>query len=500
MIEDRTERRTAPVTLAPLNGSRRNGFLAHIDTIVQNGNGNGNGRLQAAAPRYKTYALHNFRDLPQVQNFLTEEQRFAIEVVARVLPFKTNSYVVNELINWDDVPDDPIFILNFPQRDMLTPEHFQQMAELVRRDAPKAEIDALANNIRLELNPHPAGQLDHNVPTVGETRLTGMQHKYNETVLFFPSNGQTCHAYCTFCFRWPQFVGMDELKFAMRESELLIEYLHEHSEVTDVLFTGGDPMIMRTKNLKNYIEPLLENRPEGLKTIRFGTKALGYWPYRWLTDDDADDLLDLFRRITDSGLHLAVMAHFNHPRELSTHAVKEAIGRIRETGAQIRTQSPLMKNINDNAAAWTRMWREQVQLGCIPYYMFIARDTGAQGYFKVPLVRAWEIFREAYKNVSGVGRTVRGPSMSADPGKVEVLGVTEVSNKKKVLALRMLQGRNPDWTGSPFFAEYDDEASWLNELRPAFGEEKFFFEDELDQMYAGDAVRNFGKELSASRK
>jgi KamA family protein len=452
------------------------------------------------AERYKSFALHNFRELPQVQKYLTEEQRFAIEVVARVLPFKTNNYVVNELIDWESVPNDPIFVLNFPQKEMLAPHHFEQMAALVRRTAPKDQIEALANRIRLELNPHPAGQLDHNVPTLGETRLTGMQHKYRETVLFFPSNGQTCHAYCTFCFRWPQFVGMDQLKFAMRESELLLEYLHRHPEVTNVLFTGGDPMIMSTKNLSKYIEPLLEHRPPGLTTIRIGTKALAYWPYRWLTDDDAEETLELFRRITSAGLHLAIMAHFNHPQELSTTAVKEAIARVRETGAQIRTQSPLMRNINDDPKVWTEMWRRQVQLGCIPYYMFIARDTGAQGYFKVPLVRAWKIFRQAYRNVSGLCRTVRGPSMSADPGKVEVLGVTQVANGRRVIALRLLQGRNPDWTGHPFFAEYDEEAAWLSDLRPAFGEEKFFFEDQLEEMYADDGVRHLRREFSAASR
>ena len=474
---------------APQNGSRFNGSLAAVQVL----NGNGNGSAPAPAGRYKSYALHNFRELPQVRKYLTEEQRFAIEVVARVLPFKTNSYVVDELIDWSDVPNDPIYVLNFPQRDMLLPHHFDQMAALIRRGAEKHEIDAAAHQIRLELNPHPAGQLDHNVPTLGDTRLTGMQHKYKETVLFFPSNGQTCHAYCTFCFRWPQFVGMDELKFAMRESELLVEYLKQHDEVTNLLITGGDPMIMRTKNLKRYIEPLLEDRPKNLTTIRLGTKALGYWPYRWLTDDDAGDVLDLFRRITDSGLHLAVMAHFNHPRELSTDAVKTAIAKIRETGAQIRTQSPLMRNINDDPKVWSDMWRQQVQLGCIPYYMFVARDTGAQQYFSVPLVRAHEIFRDAYKTVSGLARTVRGPSMSADPGKVEVLGPTKVAGRQ-VLALRMLQGRDPDWVGRPFFAEYDETAVWLDDLRPAFGEEKFFFEDELDQMYADDGVRQLESE------
>ncbi len=449
------------------------------------GNGDEYG-VPDGGPRYKAYTLGNFRSIPQVKEHLSADQIFAIDVVARVLPFKTNCYVVDELIDWKDVPDDPIFVLNFPRKEMLEPRHFDAMAALVRRDAPKAEIDALANRIRLRLNPHPAGQMEHNVPEINGTKLTGMQHKYRETVLFFPSNGQTCHAYCTFCFRWPQFVGMDELKFAMRETELLVEYLRAHPEVSDVLFTGGDPMVMRTKNLERYIRPLLEAKLPSLRTIRIGTKALGYWPYRFTTDEDADDVLGLFREVSDAGIHLAVMAHFNHDRELSTKAVEEAIRNIKKTGAEIRTQSPLMRNINDDPRVWSEMWRRQVDLGCIPYYMFIARDTGAQQYFSVPLVRAWEIFREAYSSVSGVCRTVRGPSMSADPGKVQVLGVTEVGGRK-VLTLRMLQGRNPDWALRPFFAEYDASAVWLSDLRPAFGETEFFWERELQEAYAADA-------------
>ncbi|HEY5641038.1 MAG TPA: lysine 2,3-aminomutase [Dehalococcoidia bacterium] len=435
--------------------------------------------------RYKAYTLGNFREIPQVQEHLSEDDVFAIEVVARVLPFKTNSYVVDELIDWDDVPNDPIFVLNFPRKDMLEPQHFDEMAALVRRGAPKSEIDALAARIRLNLNPHPAGQMEHNVPEINGTKLTGMQHKYRETVLFFPSNGQTCHAYCTFCFRWPQFVGMDELKFAMRETDLLVEYLRAHPEVSDVLFTGGDPMVMRTKNLERYIRPLLEADLPNLRTIRIGTKALGYWPYRFTTDEDADDVLSLFREVSGAGIHLAIMAHFNHGRELSTKAVEDAIRKIKSTGAEIRTQSPLMRGINDDPEVWSEMWRRQVDLGCIPYYMFIARDTGAQDYFAVPLVRAWEIFREAYSSVSGVCRTVRGPSMSADPGKVQVLGVSEM-NGRKVLTLRMLQGRDPDWAMRPFFAEYDPSAIWLSDLRPAFGEREFFWERELQDAYAAD--------------
>jgi len=193
-------------------------------------------------------------------------------------------------------------------------------------------------------------------------------------------------------------------------------------------------------------------------------------------------LLALFRKVSESGKHLAFMAHFNHPRELAPEPVSQAILRIRQTGAVIRTQSPLLRHINDEPALWTEMWNRQVDLGCIPYYMFIARDTGAQHYFSVPLVRAWEVFREAYQRVGGLCRTVRGPSMSANPGKVQVLGVSEV-NGEKVIQLRFIQGRNPDWVHRPFHARYDENATWLSELKPAFGEKHFFFQEELEQFY-----------------
>src|SRR5690606_23290261 len=185
-------------------------------------------------------------------------------------PFKVNTYVIDELIQWENVPNDPIFTLTFPQKDMLHPRHYAIVDKALKSGMPKNELKQLVNKIRLKLNPHPAGQMEHNVPELNGTKLTGIQHKYDQTVLFFPNHGQTCHAYCTFCFRWPQFVGMDELKFAMRETDLLIEYLREHPEVTDVLFTGGDPMIMNADRLRMYIEPLLEADLPNLRTIRIG--------------------------------------------------------------------------------------------------------------------------------------------------------------------------------------------------------------------------------------
>jgi KamA family protein len=406
-----------------------------------------------------------------------------IEVVGRVLPFKTNNYVVDELIDWDNLDTDPIFTLNFPRRGMLEKKHYTTVERLLNEHTgDNRELNEKIQQIRLSLNPNPAGQ-EHNVPYLGEIKLKGIQHKYPETVLFFPSQGQTCHAYCTFCFRWPQFSGMSGLKFAMKEADLLFKYLRLHTEVTDVLFTGGDPMIMNASTLEAYIKPLLEPEFDHIRTIRIGTKSLAYWPYRYLSDKDSDDIIRLFELVNRSGKNLSLQAHFNHPRELSTEAVRQAIARIRSTGSQIRTQSPLLRNINDKPELWAKMWRKQVDLGCIPYYMFIARDTGSKHYFELPLEKCWQIFRRAYRQVSGLCRTVRGPSMSDHAGKIQVLGVQEVKGEK-IFVLRFIQGRNPKWVDIPFFAEYEPRATWFNQLKPAFGEEKFFFEEQRTKLEA----------------
>jgi hypothetical protein len=121
------------------------------------------------------------------------------------------------------------------------------------------------------------------------------------------------------------------------------------------------------------------------------------------------------------------------------------------------------------------MWRDGVKLGLIPYYMFVERDTGPKNYFEVPLARAYQVFREAYQQVSGLARTVRGPSMSALPGKVRVLGVQTIG-EEKVFVLDFLQARNPLWVGRPFFARFSARATWFSQLRPAFGERRFFFD------------------------
>lgn len=435
-----------------------------------------------------TFRANTQRDLPRIAEKLrlSKDQLADMRAVSAVLPFRVNDYVIENLIDPDSVPNDPIFQLTFPQRGMLEEEDFRRMRDLVVKGASESEIKLAADQIRGKLNPHPAGQMELNVPKLDGETVAGMQHKYQETVLFFPTQGQTCHAYCSYCFRWAQFIGDADLKFASREADQLVNYVRDNPQVSSVLITGGDPMVMKTQVLRRYIEPLLAAKLPNLHSIRIGTKALAYWPYRFTDGADADDFLRLIGEVKAAGKHFALMAHSSHSRELEPPMAKRAVERVLNAGAVIRCQAPLIRKVNDNANVWAQLWRRQVLLGMVPYYMFVERDTGAKAYFEVPLARAYKVFTEAYSQVSGLCRTVRGPSMSASPGKVAVDGVTEVGGEK-VFALKFLQGRDPAWANRLFFAKYDPKATWLSDLQPALGGERFFYEEAMEAARAESA-------------
>jgi KamA family protein len=431
--------------------------------------------------RWKTYDRRSLGDIRQLRQ-LSPDVIEGIRLATLVFPFKVNEYVLENLIDWSQAPDDPIFRLVFPTSEMLADADRAELLKLKASNASQTIVAAAVGRIRSSMNPHSSDQLA-NVPVFDGRSIEGMQHKYSETVLFFPKQGQTCHSYCSFCFRWPQFVSDGVApKFESADADLLHAYLLAHSEVSDLLLTGGDPMVMNARRFAIYLEPL--KRPEfaHIKTIRIGTKALTYWPHRFL-DDELDDVVAVLRGLVDAGKHVALMAHVNHWHELRPEPVEEAVTRLKRSGIVIRTQSPVLRQINDAAITWQRNWAAQVRLGLVPYYMLVERDTGASRYFSVPLARALGIYQDAVRGLSGLGRTARGPIMSAGPGKVHIVG-TITREGQQCFVLNFHQARNPTWTNRLFYAQYSETATWLSELRPVDGSASFFFEPEYSAFIA----------------
>ncbi|EHK97512.1 putative Uncharacterized KamA family protein [Glarea lozoyensis 74030] len=381
---------------------------------------------------------------------------------AEVFAPRQNNYVLNNHINWNNLPYDPYFKLTFPQPEMLRPE---MLHLLLDKKMSRMEKQVAVKAYQEGLNAHPAGQQTMNVPMMDGRKLEGIQHKYRETMLFFPAE--------------------------------------RHKDITDLLITGGDAMVAKAEALSKYIDPLLNNpETEHLQTIRFGTKSLAFWPYKFTEDDDAVPMLELFKKIKASRKCVSIQAHFTHPIELKTKVVQEAIANIQATGAIIRTQSPIVRGINDSTECWTEMLNLQTRLGLAPYYMFMERDTGAKEYFQVPIQRALDIFHKTVKAVPGTAKTIRGPVMSAGPGKIHILGTSEVgSEKEKVFVLRFVQARNPDWCDADkvFYAEYDPEACWLSDLKPASGEKEWFWEAEYREMEKNNDGGSSGQRLQSQK-
>jgi hypothetical protein len=111
----------------------------------------------SAGRRFRAYTAKHLDGLVQRAG-LSPSERLAVRAVGMVLPFRTNDYVVDNLIDWHAAPDDPIYRLVFPQPDMLPADDIDRLSCLLARSAPEPELRAAVRDIRMRLNPHPAGQ------------------------------------------------------------------------------------------------------------------------------------------------------------------------------------------------------------------------------------------------------------------------------------------------------------------------------------------------------
>lgn len=361
----------------------------------------------------KPRRVRYIRSIDDVAN-IPETEREKLRKVAEKYVFRANDYYL-ELIDWND-PDDPIKQLIIPRIE--------------------------------ELNDW--GKLDAS----NEARYTvsqGVQHKYPDTVLLLCN--EVCGAYCRYCFRKRLF--MDENDEVTKDVSAGIAYIAAHPEVTNVLLTGGDPLLMSTRRLREIIEAL--SKIEHVRIIRLGSKMPAFDPFRIVNDADLRDLLG---KHSTPRQRIYLMAHFDHPRELTDAAV-EGLDTYIRLGVICVNQCPLIKGINDDPAVLSEMYKKLSWIGCPPYYLFQGRPTEGNEPYEVPIVRGWEIFREALRHGSGLARRARY-CMSHETGKIEIAGVDEAH-----IYLRYQRARDPRLRGRYMVYQRNDTASWLDHLTPA---------------------------------
>ena len=390
-----------------------------------------------------------------------------IAVAAAVLPFRVTAHVL-ELIRWEDVPErDPLFALSFPRLAMLDPDEVRELEE-ARRDDDR--FDGLARRIR-ERRERAARSV---IPFVAELHgrpLRGIQRKYHASVAVFPAASETSRAFGGYGFRAAQFVDDTAGVFELNDPALLHDYLRAHPEIEDVIYTGLDPLLSAARVLRRFVEPVLER--DGVRSVRFGTALPAYWPGRFLDEPDAEELLGIFAEIAGRNKSVSIMFSSSHPRELEAPRARQAIATIRRSGAEIRTQTAIMRGVNDDAATLRALWNEQLRLACVPYDVFLPRDTGAHRIFDVPIAHAARILADAARDLPSIAPPARGPVMSTKYGKIAVVGELEIGGRR-AFALRFARGTVRANTGALFLAAYDESATAFQDLRP-FGPEPFSF-------------------------
>ena len=348
---------------------------------------------------------------------LGAEERQQLQPVAEKFAFRTNEYY-QSLINWDD-PDDPI-------RRIVMP-HVQELDEFGEMDAS-----------------------DESSYTV----LKGLEHKYADTALLLVNN--VCGAYCRFCFRKRLFTdGNDEVTNDITEA---VKYIAHHPEINNVLLSGGDPMIMSTGKLEKIIKQLREI--DHVRIIRIGTKMPAFDPFRIINDPS---LLEMLGKYSLVDRRIFVMAHFNHPRELTEPAL-QALQMLQKAGAITVNQSPLIRGVNDKAEVIAELFAKLSFNGVLPYYLFICRPTAGNEPYIVPIEQALDIFQEARSRLAGLAKQAR-LGMSHKTGKIEVVG--RIGNK---IIFRYHRAPNPLDCGRLLVFDIDPTASWLDDyltLKPA---------------------------------
>lgn len=282
-------------------------------------------------------------------------------------------------------------------------------------------------------------------------------HQYHDRILLL-ANG-TCAGYCRHCFRrvWTGalygFIGDEDL-------EKLLAYLQEHPEVREILISGGDPLMASDAKLEKLFralrprfqrgidsdnKPVLTNdniRPDIL--LRIGSRMPVVQPERV-----TPQLIKLFTNFQP----LRLIVHINHPRELAPE-VKATLYSLVSSGVPVHSQTVLLSGINDNEFCLAELFRDLLNLGVTPYYLFQGDLAPGTGHFRVPLLQGLALYRKLGTLISGLALPKYAVDLPGGGGKI-------------LLHEGVIQDRQNDTAGNEFFLlkdaygrlwKYPDEA------------------------------------------
>jgi len=277
----------------------------------------------------------------------------------------------------------------------------------------------------------------------------GILHKYSYTALVVAT--EYCSMYCRHCFR-KRMVGLPNHQ-TVENFHNAAKYIAAHPEITNVVISGGDPLLLPTHVIRKMLAAL-EEIPH-LNFVRIGSRAPVVYPIRFADDELMDVLRDFGRKKT-----LQMPTHFNHPAELTAEAA-EAIRRVREAGVTVNNQAVFLSGVNDDVETLTALMNGLLRIGVNPYYLYQCMPVArVRHHFQVPLKRGVDIVDEARRRMDGYAKRFKF-IIGHDMGKLEICG-----RSGDTLVLKQIHARQeaPRECSRLLFRRLNDTGGWLDDL------------------------------------
>ncbi len=312
----------------------------------------------------------------------------------------------------------------------------------IRKLALPSEDELVVAGSMGETTKDPYGDDKHN-------KGNGVLHKYPYSALIVATD--YCSMYCRHCFR-KAIVGLPNDK-TVENFQQAAAYIREHKEITNVIISGGDPLLINTQRIRKILESLVDI--EHVNYVRIGTRTPVVYPMRFFDDD----LLRCFEEFNKQKT-LYLPTHFNHVNEI-TDIATETILRIRQAGVTVNNQAVLLEGVNDNASDIENLMNGLAKIGVNPYYLYQCMPVSrVRHHFQVPLKKGIDLVDEAKLRLDGYAKRFKF-IMGHDIGKIEICG--RMGDK---LILKQIHSRpeEPEKASRMMVMALDDKAGWLDDM------------------------------------
>src|SRR5258707_7803499 len=279
----------------------------------------------------------------------------------------------------------------------------------------------------LELQ-NPSGyELEDPLEEDKDAPVPGLTHRYPDRALLVTTH--VCTMYCRFCTRKRATMVRGGWDAISRNDERMIEYVRDHSEIRDVIVSGGDPLTLPATKLKFFLESLAAI--PHVDVIRIGTRVPVTLPQK-LYDQELVDLLASAGKVW-------IQTHFNHPREITPEAARVCNALLR-AGMPVNNHTVLMKGVNDNLETMRKLMRGLLRIKVRPYYIFHCDPVIGAGHFRTSVWKGLEIMEGLRGHMSGLGIPTYVVDSPHGGGKIPLMPNYLVSASDDAVVLRNYEG------------------------------------------------------------